>query len=94
MGKGKVHYIEVLLDSGEEEEAGQVQDGEHSSGDVEQPSVETHGRTIVVLLGAPRFQTFRVKGVLQGHRVMILIDGGETRNFIDSALVARRGIPT
>jgi hypothetical protein len=104
MGKGKVHYIEVLPDSDEEEEAGREQGSEHNSSDDEQPRVEakgveqqcieTKGVTIATLSGVPRFHTFRVCGVLQGQRVTVLIDGGETHNFIDSALVARRGIPT
>jgi hypothetical protein len=35
MGKGKVHYIEVLPDSDEEEEAGREQGSEHNSSDDE-----------------------------------------------------------
>ena len=42
----------------------------------------------------PRFHTLRVRGVVQGHRVGVLIDGGATHNFIDSAWVAKRGIQT
>jgi hypothetical protein len=42
--------------------------------------------------GFLRYHTFRVKGVLQGHKVTILIDGGESHNFIDSNKVERRGI--
>jgi hypothetical protein len=36
MGKGKVHYIEVLSDSDGEEEAGRAQGSEHSNSDDEQ----------------------------------------------------------
>jgi hypothetical protein len=61
---------------------------------VEQQHVETQGVTIATLSVVPRFHTFRVCGVLQGQRVTVLIDGGETHNFIDSTLVTRRGIPT
>jgi hypothetical protein len=32
--------------------------------------------------------------VLQGQKVFVLIDGGASHNFIDSALVKRRHIPT
>jgi hypothetical protein len=38
------------------------------------------------------YHTFRVKGVLQGHKVMVLIDSGESHNFIDASLVDRREI--
>jgi hypothetical protein len=93
MGKGKVHYIEVLSDSDGEEEAGQAQGNEHNSLDDEQPHEEVKGGTIATLSGVPRFHTFRIRGVLQGQRVTVLIDGGATHNFIDSTLVARRGIP-
>jgi hypothetical protein len=35
-----------------------------------------------------------MRGVLQGWRVSVLIDGGASHNFIDSALLKRRHIPT
>jgi hypothetical protein len=38
------------------------------------------------------YHTFRVRSVLQGHNVTILIDGGASHNFIDSNMVERRGI--
>jgi len=41
-----------------------------------------------------RYHTFKVKGVLQGHKVTILIDGGESHNFIGGNMVERRGILT
>jgi hypothetical protein len=34
-----------------------------------------------------------MRGVLQGQKVSILIDGGASHNLIDSALVKRRHIP-
>jgi hypothetical protein len=42
----------------------------------------------------PKFNTFRMRGVLQGQRVSVLIDGGAYHNFIDAALLKRRHIPT
>jgi hypothetical protein len=94
MGKGKVHYIEVLSDSDGEEETGQAQDNEHDSPVDEQPHEEVKSGAIATLSGVPRFHTFRVHGVLQGQCVTVLIDGGETHNFIDATLVAKRGIHT
>jgi hypothetical protein len=35
-----------------------------------------------------------MRGVLQGQKVSILIDGSASHNFIDSALLQRRHIPT
>ena len=42
----------------------------------------------------PRYNTFRVRGVLHGHKVTLLIDSGAFHNFIDAALVDRREIST
>jgi hypothetical protein len=64
MGKGKVHYIEVISDSDREEEVGQTRGGEQSNMDDEQPHVEAKGGTISSLSGVPRFHTFRICGVL------------------------------
>jgi hypothetical protein len=41
-----------------------------------------------------KFNTFRMRGVLSGQKVSVLIDGGASHNFIDSALLKRRHIPT
>jgi hypothetical protein len=35
-----------------------------------------------------------MRGVLQGQRVSVLIDGGASHNFIDATLLKRRHIPT
>jgi hypothetical protein len=35
-----------------------------------------------------------MRGILQGQRASILIDGGDSHNFIDEALLKRRHIPT
>jgi hypothetical protein len=93
MGKGKVHYIEVLSDSYEEEEAQQVQDNEHDRSVDEQPHEEVKSGAITTLPSVPRFHTFNIHGVVQGNCVIVLIDGGATHNFIDSTLVGGRSIP-
>ena len=38
----------------------------------------------------PIFHTLRIKGNIQGQKVMVLVDGGSTHNFIYVALVERR----
>jgi hypothetical protein len=65
MGKGKVHYIEVLSNSDREEEAGLAQGNEHNCSDDEQPHEEVKGETIATLSSVPRFNSFRIRGVLQ-----------------------------
>jgi hypothetical protein len=50
--------------------------------------------TLASISGVPKYNTFRMRGVLQGHKVSVLIDGGASHNFIDSALLKRRHIPT
>jgi hypothetical protein len=93
-GQRKGALYRVLSDSDGEEETGKAHESEHDSPEDEQPREEVKSGINATLLGVPRFDTFRVRGVLQGQCVIVLIDGGSTHNFIDSTLVARRGIPT
>jgi hypothetical protein len=50
--------------------------------------------TIASISGVPKYNTFRMRGVLHGQEVLFLIDGGASHNFIDSALLQTRHIPT
>jgi hypothetical protein len=50
--------------------------------------------TLASISGVPKFNTFRMRGVLQGQRVSVLIDGGASHNFINATLLKRRHIPT
>ena len=52
------------------------------------------GGTIATLSGVPRYNTFRLKGLIQGQHMTTLVDDGATHNFIDASLVARRGLRT
>jgi hypothetical protein len=52
------------------------------------------GGVIETLSGVPRYDTLRIRGTIQGQCTISLIDGGETHNFIDVALVARRALQT
>jgi hypothetical protein len=58
------------------------------------PCREVKGGTIATLLGIPRYNTLRLKGLVQGQCMTTLVDGGATHNFIDASLVARRGLHT
>jgi hypothetical protein len=53
--------------------------------------METQG-VIASLSDIPRFHTFRMRGGVQGHRVIVLVDGGASHNFIDSSLVEQKSI--
>ena len=46
------------------------------------------------LTGAQKAITFKVRGTIQGQKVISLIDIGATHNFIYAQLVANRGLQT
>jgi hypothetical protein len=48
----------------------------------------------VTLSGVPKYDTLRIRGIIQGQRAISLIDGGATHNFIDASLVSRRALHT
>jgi hypothetical protein len=58
------------------------------------PRREVKWGTITTLSGVPRYNTLRLKGLVQGRCMTALVDGGATHNFIDASLVARRGLHT
>ena len=45
-------------------------------------------------MGAQKKITFKVRGTIQGQKVISLIDIRATHNFIDAQLVAKRGLQT
>jgi hypothetical protein len=116
MGKGEIHYIEVVadsVDSEEEQDNGSTSSEEESAPAEEQlpyrpPTLAgahplvvpqppeqanrkkpTKGGVIATLSGVPRYDTIRIRGIIQGKRAITLIDGGATHNFIDASLVSR-----
>jgi hypothetical protein len=52
------------------------------------PEISFHAIT-----GTEHPQTIRVLGKLKNKNVTVLIDGGNTHNFIDQAIVSRLGLP-
>jgi hypothetical protein len=48
----------------------------------------TKGGVISTLSGVPRYDTLRIRGIMQGKQTIALIDGGATHNFIDALLVS------
>jgi hypothetical protein len=100
MGKGKAHYIEVTYDNDEDEYFSHLQDIEADTTETTKEESPSHGMTIeekatlASISGVPKYNTFRMRGVLQGQKISVLIDGGASHNFIDSSLLQRRHIPT
>jgi hypothetical protein len=96
MGKGKVHYIEVVSDKeDDDDDEGIGQDSGEPSYALEQAPLQDSPKevTIATLSRVPKYYTFRVRGIVQGQRVTTLVDGGTTHNFIDVALVTSGQIP-
>ena len=89
IGKAKAHYIEVYSDS-EGEDYEQETTEELRAAEEESLQGDTPEGVIAMLSGIPRFHTLRVRGIVQGHRVGVLIDGGATHNFIDAAWVGEQ----
>jgi hypothetical protein len=52
------------------------------------------GGVIATLSGVPRYDTLRIRGIIQWQRAITLIDGGATHNFIDASLVSRWALQT
>jgi hypothetical protein len=100
MGRGQVHYIEVTSDNEEEEDCNQLQNMEAETTETAEEEVTGQNSTaegkatLASISGVPKYNNFRMRGVLQGQKVSVLIDGGASHNFIDSALLRRRHIPT
>jgi hypothetical protein len=72
MGRGQVHYIEVTSDNEEEEQYGQIRNIEAKIaeiGEEEVPELDCAAgekATLASISGVPKFNTFRMRGVLQG----------------------------
>jgi hypothetical protein len=48
----------------------------------------------VTLSSVPRYDTLRIRGIIQGQWEITIIDGGATHNFIDVSLVSRWALQT
>ena len=72
MGWGQVNYIEVTSDDEEEDEYGQIQNMEVKTLEAieeEVPELDCAAGekvTLASISGVPKFNTFRMRGVLQG----------------------------
>eukprot|EP00253_Pinus_taeda_P018255 PITA_18255 len=101
---GKAHFIEVFSESsGEEDDEDDVEVGD--SHDIQGPlppplratggaSFAPTGGALAALRGVPKYLTLRIRGIVRGQRVSVLVGSGATHNFIDAQMVERRGIQT
>jgi hypothetical protein len=105
MVKGKDHYIEVIYDEEEEDDFSHIQNMEANPprmDPTENQEEEEAGFglaadkkvTIASISEVPKFNTFKMRGVLLGQNFSVLIDGEASHNFIDSTLLKRRHIRT
>lgn len=77
--------------------AAQGDEGGQPSGGPPPPrggSFAPSGEVVASLRGVLRYLTLRIKGIVQGQRVSVLIDNGATHNFINTQMVEHRGIQT
>ena len=54
-----------------------------------EPKIAKAEITLYALLGSPSPGTMRIKGKINGHWVVILIDTSSTHNFLDAAIVSK-----
>ena len=94
LGKGKIHYIEVVSDDEDEQEERPIGDNQHhddtnmvSMNHIEKIAALVCYMGTIARAGSPRCTIFCVRGTLQGQRVMVMLDSGATLNFINSSLV-------
>jgi hypothetical protein len=72
MGQGQVHYIKVTSDDEEEDEYGQIQNMEAETLEAAEEEVleldyaAREKATLASISRVPKFNTFRMRGVLQG----------------------------
>jgi hypothetical protein len=89
MGRGKTHYIELTSDNEEDEDFSHLQNIEADTTEIAEEESPGHDMTteekatLASINGVPKYNTFRMRGVLQEQKVSVLIDGGAFHNFID-----------
>ena len=76
-----------------EESQDQHSDSDEDSS-TEEGSIPEDEKSLARLTGAQKAITFKVKGIIQGQKVISLINIGATHNFIDAQFVAKRGLQT
>jgi hypothetical protein len=83
----------VTLDNEEDEYFGHIYNMEADTTKTAEEEATGHESateeraTLASISGVPKYNTFRMRGVLKGKKVLVLIDGGASHNFIDSTLL-------
>ncbi|XP_021848493.1 uncharacterized protein [Spinacia oleracea] len=76
--------VEIVGD--EVEEVSEGEDGDMGETDITEPLI-----SMSALSGSQGFSTMRVRGVVQGKPIQILVDSGSTHNFVDLSIAQKLG---
>lgn len=94
LGKGQIHYIEVISDDeasdDENEPSNECTMEDFTNEGTVTPNTITNTGNLATLNSANQFYTIKVPRKILGEKVITLIDGGATHNFIDEEFVARK----
>ena len=90
LGKGKIHYIEVMPDDDEEQTLAATD--EEITQQERINALKQKGGSITTLTTPTGGGIFRVHDTLYEKRVPIMIDSGATLNFINSSLVTSKSL--
>ena len=91
--KAKANQMEYFLVKSQSKGEDQHSDSDESS-TPKKNIIPKDDRSLAQLTGAQKAVTYRVRGTIQGRKVISLINTGATHNFIDARLVATRGLQT
>ncbi len=89
LGKGKIHYIEVMSDEEDKQDREEMPvEDIQPSGDIDMTNFNHTERIAalikrggsIALAGSPRCTVFRLRGTLQGQRITVMLDSGATLN--------------
>ena len=79
------------VEESQSERENQQSDSEEDS-TTEESSIPEDEKSLARLTGDHKAITFKVRGTIQGQKVISLIDIEATHNFVDARLVSKRGL--
>lgn len=94
----KIHQIEYYS-AGESDSDSSDQQSDCDDNEVERVPEESEGEkgsggTLAQLSSFQKNESFKVRGMIKGQRIVALIDTRATHNFIDEVVVAKKGLQT